>query len=149
MPKMLAVLVLAVAITVPFTSGPTPSAQMISVPEALPPIDTLSVAVVALGCTSCGPRSTLGFEVSVFNPGAPVRVELKTGVRLPDGQVVSLRGRHEEVLLPNGVTVIPLFSGLVLPEGIPQGFYMFEAALLEPELGVTLSRGGVEVTLAP
>ena len=149
MPKMLAVLVLAVALTVPFTAGPTPSAQMISAPEAPPPTDTLGVAVVALGCTSCRPRHTLGFEVSVFNPGAPLLVELKTGVRLPDGQIVSLRGRHEEVLLPNGVTVIPLFSGFVLPEGIPPGFYVFEAALLEPVLGVTLSRGDAEVLLAP
>ena len=35
--------------------------------------------------------------------------------------------------------MIPLFAGFVLPAGIPAGAYAIEAALLEPELGVTLA----------
>ena len=54
-----------------------------------------------------------------------------------------------EETIPPGVTVIPLFAGLVLRAGIPAGAYAIEAALLEPELGVTLSRSSVPLTVMP
>ena len=117
----------------------------VEIPAAEPP----TLTVVATGCTTCYSGNTLGFELHVTNPGGPKLVELKTGARLPDGSVISILGRHEEELLPSGVTVIPLFSGLVLPAGTPSGAYTIEAALLEPELGVTLSRSSVPVTLMP
>jgi hypothetical protein len=75
-------------------------------------------------------------------------VELKTGARLPGGAVISILGRHEEELLPSGTTVIPLLS-LPLPAGVPLGTYTIEAALLEPEFGVTISRHSVPLTLGP
>jgi len=76
-------------------------------------------------------------------------VELKTGARLPDGSAVTILERHEEEMIPTGVTVIPLFADLVLPAGIPAGAYAIEAALLEPTLGVTLSRSSAPLILMP
>lgn len=114
-----------------------------------PPAGPPTIAVVPLGCTTCHPGNTLGFELHVTNPGAPMLVELKTGARLPGGAVVSILGRHEEEVVASGVTVIPLFAGFVLPAGIPAGAYTIEAALLEPELGVTISRSSVALILGP
>jgi hypothetical protein len=76
-------------------------------------------------------------------------VELKAGARLPDGSAISLLGGHEEGFVPSGATVIPLLAGFVLPTGIPAGAYVIEAALLEPELGVTVSRHSLPCTVAP
>ena len=76
-------------------------------------------------------------------------MELKTGARLPDGSAVTILERHEEEMIPSGVTVIPLFAGFVLPAGIAAGTYAIEAALIEPVLGVTLSRSSVLLTLMP
>jgi hypothetical protein len=42
-----------------------------------------------------------------------------------------------------------MFSGFVLPGGISAGSYAIKAALLEPELGVTISRSSVALTLGP
>ena len=110
---------------------------------------TPTLAVHALGCTTCHPGGTLGFEVHITNPGGPMLVELKTGARLPDRSTVTILERHEEETIPPGVTVIPLVAGLVLPAGIPAGAYAIEAALLEPALGVTLSRSSVPLILMP
>ena len=78
-----------------------------------------SLTVQALGCTTCHPGDTLGFQVRIVNPGPPILVELKTGARLPDGSVVTIQ--DEEGVLPTGVTVIPVFTGFVLPAGVPPG----------------------------
>ena len=94
---------------------------------------------------------TLGFTVRINNPDGPTVVELKTGVRLPDGSVVTILGRYVQKTLGAGVSeIISLFSGFVLPAGIfPAGAYTIEAALLEPDLGVTISRHSVTVTVLP
>lgn len=107
-----------------------------------------TLLVVATGCTTCHAGNPLALELHVTNPGAPMLVELKTGARLPGGAVISILGRHEEELLPSGTTVIPLLS-LPLPAGVPLGTYTIEAALLEPEFGVTISRHSVPLTLGP
>jgi len=127
----------------PTTSVEVPAAV---VPPAVP---TPILTVEALGCTTCQPGNTLGFDIHITNPGAPQLVELKTGARLPDGSVVSILGRHQEVVIGSGVTVIELFDGFVLPAGIPPGTYAIEAALIEPELGVTISRQSRPLTLLP
>jgi hypothetical protein len=120
----------------------------LDVPAAVPPP---TVTVLALGCTTCHPGDTLGFEVRITNPGGPMVVELKTGARLPDGSTVTILGRYVEKTLGAGVTeIIPLFSGFVLPAGIfPAGGYTIEAALLEPDLGGTITRHSLTLTLAP
>lgn len=95
----------------------------VEIPAAVvpPPVPTPILTVHALGCTTCQPGNTLGFEIHITNPGVSRLVELKTGARLPDGSVVSILGRHEEEAIASGVTVIPLFAGFVLPAEIPAG----------------------------
>jgi len=119
----------------------------LDVPVAVP---QPTITVLALGCTTCRPGDTLGFAVRISNPDGQMVVELKTGARLPDGSAVTILGSYVQKTLGAGVTeIIPLFSGFVLPAGIPAGGYTIEAALLEPELGVTISRHSVTLTLVP
>lgn len=75
--------------------------------------------------------------------------EMKTGVRLPDGTVAfSLLGRHREVLLADGQTVdVVLLANAPLPGGLPTIDVGIEAAILEPELGGTISRSTVTLQL--
>ena len=91
----------------------------------------------ALGCRTCHTGDTLGFQLEVINPGPPILVELKTDARLPDGSVVAIQ--DEEGELPTGTTVIPLFTGFVLPGGVPAGIYAIEAEILDATLDVTIS----------
>lgn len=106
-----------------------------------------SLTLQALGCTTCHPGDTLGFQVRIVNPGPPMLVELNTSARLPDGSVVTIQ--DGEGLLPSGVTVIPVFTGLVLPGGIPQGTYIIEAVLLDPDLDEPISEDSEALTVAP
>jgi hypothetical protein len=120
----------------------------LDVAAAVPPP---TVTVFALGCTTCHPGDTLSFAVRIDNPDGPTVVELKTGARLPDGSVVTILGRFVQKALGTGASeTISLFSGLVLQPGMfPTGAYTIEAALLEPDLGVTISRDSVTLTLLP
>ena len=106
-----------------------------------------SLTVQALGCTTCHPGNTVGFQVEIINPGPPILVELKTGARLPDGSVVPIQ--DEEGVLPTGVTVIPVFTGLVLPAAVPPGIYAIEAEILDATLGVTISEDSAALIVAP
>jgi hypothetical protein len=106
-----------------------------------------SLTLQALGCTTCHPGDTLGFQVRIVNPGPPMLVELNTSARLRDGSVVTIQ--DGEGLLPSGVTVIPVFTGLVLPGGIPQGTYIIEAVLLDPDLDEPISEDSEALTVAP
>jgi hypothetical protein len=115
------------------------------VPAAGPPPPAITLHT--LGCITCHPGDTLGSEIHATNPGGPLLVELKTGARLPDGSVVTILGRHAEEVLAAGTSVIPIFAGFVVPPGIPAGMYTLEAAILEPELGVVLSRSRVTVAV--
>ena len=125
----------------------SPQSFQIAVPAAgtTPPPPVLTVQ--ALGCTTCHPGNTLGFQVEIINPGPPILVELKTGARLPNGSLVPIQ--DEEAVLPTGVTVTPVFTGFVLPAGLPTGIYAIEAELLDATLGTTLSEDSAEFTVAP
>jgi len=106
-----------------------------------------SLSIQALGCTTCHPGNTLGFQVRIVNPGPPTLVELTTTVRLPNGSVVTIQ--HGEGLLPSGVTVVPVFTGFVLPAGVPPGTYIIEAVLLDPVTDEPFSEDSEAFTLAP
>jgi hypothetical protein len=108
---------------------------------------TPRLTVQALGCTTCHPGDTLGFQVRIVNPGPPIFVELKTGARLPNGSVVAIQ--DGEGLLPTGVTVVPVFTGFVLPAAVPPGAYSIEAALIDPDLDVTISEDSEALTVLP
>jgi hypothetical protein len=109
-----------------------------------------SVAVIlidATHCIFCRPGDRVGFNAQVFNPGLPTLVEVKGGVRLPDGQILGLLSQTRT--LPSGVTVIPLLPSTVVPAGLPTVDVRIEAAILEPELGLTLARHYVILRLLP
>lgn len=132
------------------TQGFTPKVFTLEIPAAGPqPPAPPSIAVIATGCTTCHPGNTAAFHAHIVNPGAAMLVELKTGIRFPDGSIINLLGRHAEQMLGAGQTIdIPMIEGVV-PPGIPSGTYTIEAAILEPELGVTLGRHSLNATLSP
>ena len=104
-----------------------------------------TVVVTATGCTDCGAGNPIGFTAHVTNGGPPIAVELKTGIRLPDGTSLSL-GDYTQVL-PAGADIdVPLVPSTVTPAGVPPGTYVVEAALLEPILGINWTRSSVKVT---
>jgi hypothetical protein len=107
---------------------------------------TPSLTIENLGCTICHPGDALGFQVRIVNPGPPMLMELKTAARLPSGPAVTIQ--EAEALLPNGVTVVSVLIGFVLPGGVPPGIYSIEAVLLDPQ-DVTISQDSVEFAVAP
>jgi hypothetical protein len=125
----------------------SPQSFQIAVPAAGTTPPPPSLTVQALGCTTCHPGNTLGFQVEIINLGPPILVELKTGARLPNGSVVPIQ--DEKGVLPTGVTVTPVFTGLVLPAGVPSGIYAIEAEILDATVGVTISQDSEALTVAP
>jgi hypothetical protein len=121
-----------------------PQSFQIVVPAAGP---APNITVQALGCTTCHPGDTLGFQVRIVNPGPPILVQLKTEARLPNGLAVTIQ--DEEGVLPAGVTVVPVFTGFVLPAGVPPGVYSIEAALIDPDLDVTIAQDSETLLLVP
>ena len=108
----------------------------------VPPLPT--VVVNATGCTDCGACAGVGFTAHVTNGGAAIAVELKTGIRLPDGSAVTL-GDYVQVLAGGSATDVVLIPPCVIPVGVPPGIYIVEAALLEPVLGINWTRSSVRV----
>ena len=109
----------------------------------LPP----SLTVQAPAALHVTPATRSASRYEIINPGPPILVELKTGARLPDGSVVPIQ--DEEGVLPTGVTVIPVFTGFVLPAGVPPGIYAIEAEILDATLGETISEDSAALTVAP
>jgi hypothetical protein len=121
--------------------------QQVSVPAISPSVVPVALTVVATGCTTCHPGNTAGYNLSITNPGGPMPAEIKGGLRLPDGTVVGII--DQEQTLPSGATVIPLVPTTVVPGGLPSVDVIVEGALLEPELGTTLSRDAATLQLRP
>lgn len=100
--------------------------------------------VTLIGCLRCHPGDHLIAQVTLRNPAqTATSVELKAGVRLPDGTGVNLfgpNGQHIVVSLPAGLeSTFPILN-FTWPVGAPPGVWHVEGALLEPSLGKTLSR---------
>ena len=110
------------------------------------PVPAPTVVVNATGCTDCGAGAVYGFTARVTNGGPAIAVELKTGIRLPDGSAVTL-GDHVQVLAGGSATDVVLIPPSVLAAGVPPGIYVVEAALLEPVLGINWTRSSVRVTV--
>jgi hypothetical protein len=68
-------------------------------------------------------------------------VEVKVGVRLPDGTALSLLGdEHVVVTLPPGFDATFPLADLLVPAGLATGAWHFEGTLLEVALGRTFDR---------
>jgi hypothetical protein len=127
--------------------GSTPTTFELDVPAGAPAVpQTPSISVVATACNPCRSGETVGFDMHVDNPGSARLLEIKGGVRFPDHVYGIL---SQEITVPPGASVIPLIPPTVLPMGLPPLSLTVEAALLEPELGVTLSRDSMTLQLLP
>ena len=73
--------------------------------------------------------------------------EVKAGARFPDGSILALVSTV--VTLPAGPSILTLVPQQPLPGGLPTVDLLVEAAILEPVLGVTLSRHSVLLHLLP
>ncbi|HEY6361611.1 MAG TPA: hypothetical protein VIX63_10935, partial [Vicinamibacterales bacterium] len=70
-----------------------------------------------------------------------MRVELKAGLRLPDGTAVNTLGnKHLEATFPAGLDVTANLLSFPWPAGLPQGTWTFEGVLLGPNVGETFAR---------
>jgi len=119
-------------------------------PPPPPPPGPPSVTVVIKGCTTCRVGDFAKIDLSIINPGAAQTVEMKVFSRFPDGSTIfNFIDRHHEQLLPGNTSFEFVIPGLTLPSGLPFGSYTIEAALLEPETGVTISRHSVPAQLVP
>jgi hypothetical protein len=96
------------------------------------------------GCLHCHTGDQLTAQITLRNPGThATQVEIKAGVRLPDGTGVSIfgpNGQHLVISLPAGFqTTFPALN-VTWSAGTPAGVWHFEGTLLEPGLGRTFSR---------
>lgn len=128
--------------------GGTPP-TLLAVPPQGPVSPPPSIEVVATGCRPCRAGDVARFVARLTNPGPPVQVALKTGVRFPDGSIAPLLDPDLEVVLFGGQTAEVTLLDLTVPAATPVGTYVVEAAVLEPALGVTLSRSAVTVDRLP
>jgi hypothetical protein len=104
----------------------------------VPPDLTLSFS----GCTSCNVGDQFAASAHVRNPGdRALRVEVKIGVRFPDGTARSLLAdEHLVVTLPAGFDATFPLLNFRLPAGLPTGAWQLEGTVLEVILGRTLDR---------
>jgi hypothetical protein len=106
----------------------------------LPPTLNLTLS----GCITCKAGYYFAVQGQFTNPGSrDILVEVKFGVRTPDGSPINLlgeAGEHLVVTLPAGFDgTVPLFN-LHLPSGLPTGAWRVEGTLLEVALGRTFDR---------
>lgn len=109
-----------------------------------------SLKVTLSGCTTCRPGDRFTAQVTLDNPtAAPVPVEVKVGMWLPDGRPSNTLGdRHTEGALLVGTLGPFTILDMAWPNEVPTGNWRVEGALLEPELGKTLSRDAKTFTAA-
>jgi hypothetical protein len=118
----------------------------ITAARAQPPLPP-SVTVVSTACNPCHSGQTGAFSMFFTNPGPPFVAEVKGGARFPDGSILPLVNTVTNI--PSGPSVLTLVPAQALPPGLPTIDLGIEAAILEPALGVTLSRHSVTLHLLP
>jgi hypothetical protein len=103
-----------------------------------------SLVLTLTGCTICHPGNTFAVQAVLKNPGpVGVSIELKLGLRLPDGSPASLfgaSGEHLVVPLPAALNTPFTLMSIPWPSGLPAGTWSVEAAVLEVALGKAFSR---------
>jgi hypothetical protein len=131
--------------------GGTPGVSRLEVGAAGSVISPPAIQVILSACVTCRAGDRLLMLVRARNPANQAqRVEVKIGVRLPDGTPVNMLGdQHLEVILsPLLDTTVPILD-LALPPGLPAGVYTAEAVFLEPALGETFSRHVLPFQIVP
>jgi hypothetical protein len=106
-----------------------------------------TITVVPTACTTCHSGQVVGYVMSFDNAGPAMMVEIKGGARLPDGTILALA--NTTATLPGGSSVMTLVPQQPLPLGLATLDLLVEAAILDPALGVTLSRHSVVLHLLP
>jgi hypothetical protein len=102
------------------------------------------ISLTLLGCTHCRVGDRVIVQGRLTNPGAArLRVEVKLGLRRPDGTGVSLfgvAGEHFVMTLPPYLdTTFPVVN-FSWPVWLPAGVWHVEGTVLEPALGRQFSR---------
>ena len=128
------------------TGSPRFAALGVAAAGPLPPPPP-TITVVATACTTCHSGQIFGYTMTVNNTGPAMVAEIKAGARFPDGSILALVNML--TTLPAGPIVLTLVPPQPLPAGLPTVDLLVEAAILEPLLGVTLSRHSVVLHLLP
>jgi hypothetical protein len=102
------------------------------------PIPAPGVEIVATGCSPCATGDRAVLVLSIVNPGAARGVQIAALLRHPNGTTLPLPVHGQVMLLPAGPSALTL-ADFTVPGGTP-GVYLIEAALLDPQTGVTLAR---------
>jgi hypothetical protein len=125
----------------------SPRFAALQVAAAGPATPPPTITVVATGCSPCRGGQFVGYVMNITNPGPVMAVELKAGARFPDGSILALV--NTLATLPNGSLALTLVPVQALPAVVPSVDLLVEATILEPKLGVTLSRHSVPLHLSP
>jgi hypothetical protein len=131
--------------------GGTPGVSRLEVGAAGSVISPPAIQVILSACVNCRASDRFLMLVRARDPANQAqRIEVKIGVRLPDGTPVNMLGDpHLEVTLsPLLDTTVPILD-LALPPSLPAGVYTAEAVFLEPALGETFSRHVLPFQIVP
>jgi hypothetical protein len=104
----------------------------------------LGITVVSTGCNPCRAGQIATFHIHTVNPGAPLGVDLRAGLEMPNNASVALFDLCTVTVVESGEHDIPLLS-IIVPGNVPNGTYTVEAAILDPIFGATLSRHSLSV----
>jgi hypothetical protein len=115
-------------------------ALLLSLPFTLAaePLPSPGVEIIAEGCSPCSTGDRATFVLDIVNPGPSRGVQIAALLRHPNGTTLPLPVHGQVVLLPAGPSSITLVD-FVVPGGTA-GVYLIEAALIDPQTGVTLAR---------
>lgn len=137
--------------TVLYTPPGSATLSQLEIPAPGPlPAGPPSIAIIPTGCTTCHSNGIMGFNVQITNPGSAMIAQIKFGGRLADGTIVAVLGAdHQEVLGAGQTIVVNAMPAFTLPNNLPTADVQMEAAVVEPQLGVTLSRTTLTVHMLP
>jgi hypothetical protein len=97
-----------------------------------------------VNCSPCHASQLIAFSAVVGNEGPPITANVRFTVTPPSGSPINLLGAPWSTTFPPGESPVPLVS-FVVPGDAPNGAYIVEAALLDPDRGVTLARRSMKV----
>ena len=115
--------------------------------------EPVQLTMTLTGCTTCRSGNRFTVDATLLNPtSGDVPVEVKFGVRFPEGTPVNLwavSDAHFRFTLPPGTMGPVTILDTVIPPGIPTGTWTYEGILLEPALGTPMSRSVRPFSVSP